>query len=136
MAKLHRNLGHPSTGDFTRILRHSRASDKAIELASKLQCTVCMNHQQPKSALPANVPHSMEFNEHVGLDVKYLRGWKVNHEIPCVNLVDYGTSLQVMVPLPQRETSALLKNALRDKWIAWAGVPKNLTTDPAQPNTW
>ena len=135
LAKLHRNLGHPSTGDFTRILRHSRASDKAIELASKLQCTVCMNHQQPKSALPANVPHSMEFNEHVGLDVKYLRGWKVNHEIPCVNLVDYGTSLQVMVPLPQRETSALLKNALRDKWIAWAGVPKNLTTDPARPNT-
>ena len=142
LAKLHRNLGHPSTSDFTRILRHStrilrhsRASDKAIELAGKLQCTVCMNHQQPKSALPANVPHSMEFNEHVGLDVKYLRGWKVNHKIPCVHLVDYGTSLQVMVPLPQRETSALLKNALRDKWIAWAGVPKNLTTDPAQHNT-
>ena len=39
-----------------------------------------------------------------------------------------------MVPLSQRETSVMLKKVLRDKWIAWAGVPTHLTTDPAQPN--
>ena len=43
LIKLHRNLGHPSTTDMIRILKHSRASPQAIEIAGKLRCAVCMN---------------------------------------------------------------------------------------------
>ena len=114
-AKLHRNLSHPSTQDMCRILQHSRASDRAIQLAGQLQCTVCQNHQQPKSALPANVPHSFQFNHHVGVDVKYLHGWRPNQRVPCVNIADCGTSMQVMVPIYAKENAEVLKKTLRDQ---------------------
>ena len=97
-----------------RILRHSRASDRAIQLAGKLQCTVCQNHQQPKTALPANVPHSFQFNHHIGMDVKYLQGLRPNQRVPCVNFVDYGTSMQVMVLIYTKENAEILKKTLRD----------------------
>ena len=134
LAKLHKNLGHPSSQDLVRILKNSKASSRAIELAGKLQCTVCQNHQQPKAALPANVPNIPEFNHHIGLDVKYLPGWKINQRIPCVSLVDCGTSMHIMAPIFQKENAELLKGVLRDSWIAWAGVPRHLSVDPAKPN--
>lgn len=134
VAKLHKNLGHPSTNELVRIMKHSGATHEAIKVAQSLQCSVCMNHLSPSSALPANVPHSLEFNHHIGLDVKYLKGWKVNQRIPCVSIVDYGTSFQIMAPIFERENAELLKGVLRDSWIAWAGPPQNLTTDPAKPN--
>ena len=134
VAKLHKNLGHPSTPELIRIMKHSGASSQAIKVAQSLQCSVCMNHQPPSSALPANVPQSLEFNHHIGLDVKYLKGWKVNQRVPCVSIVDYGTSFQVMAPIFERETAELLKGVLRDSWIVWAGPPQNITTDPAKPN--
>ena len=134
LARLRKNLGHPSSQDLVRILKHSKASSRAIELAERLQCTVCQNHQQPKAALPANVPNIPEFNHHLGLDVKYLPGWKVNQRIPCVSLVDYGTSMHIMAPIFQKENAELLKGVLRDSWIAWAGVPRHLSVDPAKPN--
>lgn len=134
LSRLHRNLGHPSTQDLIRILRHSRASAEAIDLAGKLQCTVCANHQQPKSALPANVPQSLAFNHHIGMDVKYVKGWKVNQRVPCVNIVDYGTSYQIMVPIYNKESAEKLKEVLKEKWSSWAGIPSHLTMDPSMPN--
>ena len=48
--------------------------------------------------------------------------------------MDLGTSLQVLVPLPKTETGELLRDALRDRWIAWSGPPQKLVVDPSQPN--
>ena len=45
LKRRHANLGHPSTKDLIRILKHSRASDLAIRRASALQCSVCANHR-------------------------------------------------------------------------------------------
>ena len=132
--KLHKNLGHPSTPELIRVLKHSKASEKAIRAAQALECSVCANHVRPASALPANVPKTVAFNHQVGLDVKYLPGWKANQTIPCVSLVDYGTSMHVCAPIFQRENAELLKGVLRDSWIAWAGAPEYLITDPAKPN--
>ena len=132
--KLHKNLGHPSTAELVRLLKHSKASEQAIQAAQELQCSVCANHVRPASALPANVPRCVDFNHQLGLDVKYMPGWKPNQSIPCVNLVDYGTSLHVCAPIFERETAELLKGVLRDSWISWAGAPEYLITDPAKPN--
>eukprot|EP00435_Cladocopium_sp_Y103_P022015 s1030_g5.t1 len=132
--KLHQNLGHPSNEQLIRVLRHSRASPEAIECAKKLECTTCLNHKSPAPALPANVPSPLLFNDQVGLDIKYVSGWKVNQRVPCVNIVDYGSSFQIMVPIYVKESSELIKRVLQDSWIAWAGTPKSLCVDPAQPN--
>ena len=134
LQRLHRNLGHPSTEQLIRILRHSKASSEAIECAKTLECTTCLNHRAPSPALPANVPSPLAFNDQIGLDVKYVSGWKVNQRVSCINIVDYGTGFQIVVPIYTKESSDLIKKVLQDSWIAWAGPPKALCVDPAQPN--
>ena len=134
LRKLHNNLGHPSQRELIRVLKHSGASELTLQQASKLACPVCANHQRPGAALPANTSRIVEFNAKVGLDVKYLPGWSPNQKVACVNLVDYATSLQVVVPLGRKETGELLLTALRDRWVSWAGPPCTLVLDPARPN--
>ena len=134
LKRLHVNLGHPSNKDLVRILKHSRASETAIRLAQDFTCAVCQNHVQPSSALPAKSSRHSEFNERVGLDVKYLPGWKPNQQVPCISIVDYATSLQIVAPIFERESAEVLKGVLRDSWIAWAGPPQQLEMDPSKPN--
>ena len=92
------------------------------------------NHRRPAAALPANTSRTLEFNTRVGLDVKYLPSWIPGKKVPCVNLVDYATALQVLIPIGQKETGELLQGAVRDRWISWAGPPATLALDPARPN--
>eukprot|EP00435_Cladocopium_sp_Y103_P057771 s2526_g20.t1 len=132
--RLHCNLGHPHVKDLIRILRHSNASAAAIRAAQSFECDVCKNHVQPASSLPAKVSRITEFNEKVGLDVKYLPGWRPNQMVPCISIIDYATSLHIMAPIFQRENAELTKGVLRDSWIAWAGVPKMLEMDPSSSN--
>lgn len=132
--KLHVNLGHPSTRDMIRILRHSKASSEAIKAAQSFQCSVCANHQKPASALPAKTGRVGEFNSKVGLDAKYLPGWKPNQRVPCISIVDYATSMHVMAPIFTKESAELIKGVFRDSWVNWAGPPEVLETDPSEPN--
>ena len=134
LLRLHNNLGHPSTQDLIRILKHSGASSDAIAQAKDLECTVCQNCRRPYAALPAKATHATVFNEKIGLDVKYLQGWKTNQRVPCVSIVDYATSFQVVAPIFESETAEILKGVLRDSWISWAGVPQHLEMDPSKPN--
>ena len=134
LRRLHANLGHPSNKDLVRVLRNSDASEESIRQASELECSVCHNHKAPSSALPANTSRATRFNEKIGLDVKYLPGWKPNQKVPCINIIDYASSLQVMCPIFQRETSEVTIGVLRDSWIHWAGVPEHLELDPSKPN--
>ena len=99
LKRLHSNLGHPSARELTRVLKHSNASSLALQRVSHLACPVCANHQRFAAPLPANTSRVSEFNQRVGLDVKYLPGWTPGQKIPCVNLVDYASSLQVVVPI-------------------------------------
>ena len=74
------------------------------------------------------------FNERIGLDLKYLPGWKPNHKIPWVDIDDYGSSFQQIIPLYARETAETLRQAYRQFWLSWARVPQELILDPSQPN--
>ena len=89
----------PKTRELLRVLRHSRASDLALERAAALECPVCANQRRPAAPLPANASQAAEFNERVGLDIKYLPGWLPGQKVAAVNMVDYASSLQVVVPL-------------------------------------
>ena len=112
----------------------SKASETAIRLAQDFSCPVCQNHVQPSSALPAKSSRQWTFNGRIGMDVKYLPGWKPNQLVPCVSIVDYATSLQVMAPIFERESAEVLKGVLRDSWISWAGPAQQLEMDPAKTN--
>ena len=102
LRRLHSNLGHPSNKDLVRVLRNSGACEEAIRQARELECAVCRNHKAPSSARPANTSRATRFNEKIGLDVKYLPGWKPNQKVPCINIVDYAVVAGNVSHLPKR----------------------------------
>lgn len=134
LRKLHANLGHPSNNHLVRILKHGGASDTAIKAAREFSCDLCRANTKPKISLPAQVHRVSDFNTLVGLDIKYLPGWKVNQRVPALNIVDYASSFQLMVPLPAQETSDVIRQVFQERWVSWAGVPREVIVDPARTN--
>ena len=131
LTKVHKNLGHPSTSDLVRVLKHGGASDKALEIARTLTCDFCRAQARPHVPLPAKTGRHTRFNQCIGIDVKYLSGWKQGQKIKAVNIVDQASCFQIMVPFHERETSAVLRNIIEEHWIRWAGPPETVVMDPA-----
>lgn len=134
LKKLHQNLGHPSNNYLIRILRHGGASEKALHLARNFVCQQCEANKAPGGPLPAQTQRVTEFNSLVGIDIKYLPGWKVNQKIPALNILDYASSMQLMIPIFQRETSDIIREKFMERWVSWAGMPTEIVCDPAKPN--
>ena len=129
--KVHKNLGHPSSNDLVRVLKHGGASDRAIELARTLSCDFCKAQTRPHVPLPAKTSRYTRFNQCIGIDVKFLPGWKSGQKIKAVNIVDQASCFQVMVPFHEQETSAVLRKIISEHWVRWAGPPDNVIMDPA-----
>ena len=134
IARLHKNLGHPSNSDLVRILKHGQASEQALRLARDHQCDFCKSNAKPHTALPSQVHRIPEFNHQVGMDVKHLTGWKPNQKITALNLVDTASGYQRMIPFFEPETSRLLWDLLDRYWCSWAGNPKEIVLDPKATN--
>ena len=117
-----------------RVLKHGGASQDALDAARELKCEQCEAKRQPSPANPAQTHRVTVFNHRIGLDVKYLSGWLPNQKIPALNIVDYASSFQTVVPLPGRETGESLRQASQDRWITWAGTPTEIVLDPSQAN--
>ena len=68
LRRLHVNLGHSSTNELVRILKHSGATEAAIASARQFSCDVCHENTRPTSARPANPTEVTIFNERLGVD--------------------------------------------------------------------
>ena len=134
LMKLHENLGHPGNQHLVRILRHGGASSDAQDMARQLSCSQCEANARPKPALPAQPDRIVVFNQRIGVDVKYLTGWKVNQKVPAVNIIDYASSLQIMVPLFDGVNALTIRRAIQERWISWAGQPSEIVFDPQRAN--
>ena len=66
--------------------------------------------------------------------MKNLNGWRVNHKVKALNIVDYASNFQLMIPFFETETAGLLRQLLNERWFAWAGNPQELVMDPARTN--
>lgn len=134
LRKVHNNLGHPTNRNLMRVLRNAGASDRALQLASEFSCSVCDNRQHPGPCLPASSHQIIDFNHRIGIDVKLFPGWEENQKIKALNIVDYASSFQVVVPFYETETASVLKDLFRLRWQSWAGVPVEVICDPARAN--
>eukprot|EP00435_Cladocopium_sp_Y103_P050219 s645_g15.t1 len=83
---------------------------------------------------PRKVNTVTEFNRGVGLDVKFLPGWKPNQRIAALNAVDHATSYQLMLPFFETETSSVLRKLYLERWVQWAGSPREVIVDQARTN--
>eukprot|EP00435_Cladocopium_sp_Y103_P012259 s60_g3.t1 len=134
LLKLHKNLSHPSNQELVRVLKHGQASEKAIALAKQLKCQLCESRKAPTIPPPAQTSRVVDFNQRIGIDVKFLPGWKVNQKVKALNIVDQASSFQLMIPFFETETAGLLRKLLNERWFSWAGNPKEIVMDPARTN--
>ena len=127
--RAHEGLGHPHRERFLRILRYAKAKPEVIEEAKKLQCSVCARHQEMKPARRAAPPRELGVNEIVGVDVIYLPTGDPHRSRPALNIIDWGTKFQMVIPLPgQSKKSEDTREAYRH-WLRFFGPPKTLAVD-------
>ena len=125
--RAHEGLGHPSKERFLRILKYSKASERVLELARGLQCTVCARFKRPAPSRQGAPPREIGLNEVVGIDTIQLRvpwGGKTQY---CANIIDFHSHFQLVVPL-QGHTARATREGYR-QWIRLFGPPKRLLCD-------
>ena len=73
----HRNLGHPSSREFFKVLKAAHAKPVVLEYVRRgYRCADCDAHSRPQPSRQAAEPRTYEFNRIIALDVFYfpLRG--------------------------------------------------------------
>ena len=93
------NLGHCSTCELVRILKHSGATEAAIALARQFSCDVCHENTRPTSARPASPTEVTIFNERLGVDQFEIPGLRHLEKRKMLNIVDHGSGFQMVIPL-------------------------------------
>eukprot|EP00435_Cladocopium_sp_Y103_P060389 s1179_g22.t1 len=66
--RAHEGLGHPGRERFLRILSNSKASQRVLDIAQKMKCSVCEKFKLPKPSRAAAPPREIGLNEIVGVD--------------------------------------------------------------------
>ena len=77
LRKMHQSLGHCSKADM-----HGQASAGAIKECRKFTCQACDENQEPKLPRDVALPRDYSPLTKVGMDVKWLPGWKPGQRIP------------------------------------------------------
>ena len=82
----HRNLGHPSRGEFLNVLKAAHTKPAVLEnVRRECRCADCDAHTKPQPSRKAAIPRTYEFNRIIALDVFYipLRG----QSLPVLNII-------------------------------------------------
>eukprot|EP00435_Cladocopium_sp_Y103_P056706 s1320_g19.t1 len=130
VARLHVNLGHPSTADLVRMLSHQgTVTPEAIQAAKCLSCTSCLRMKGNAPPRPSRTltRYVGQLNDNVLMDIFYARTIdSVNHVM--LGMVDEATNLQQVAVVDSREPEAILK-AFRLTWCRPFGQPYKITVD-------
>ncbi|CAL1150511.1 unnamed protein product [Cladocopium goreaui] len=125
--RAHEGLGHPGKDRFIRILTNSKASPKVLEIAKNLKCSVCEKFKLPRPSRAAAPPKDIGLNEIVGVDTIQLRASFSEKTKYCINIIDYSSHFQLIVPLTAHTAEAT--RAGYRLWLKIFGPPRKLLCD-------
>ena len=125
--RAHEGLGHPGRDRFLRILTNSKASKKVLEIAKNLHCSVCEKFKMPKPSRAGAPPKEIGLNEVVGVDTIQLRAPFSKKTKYCLNIVDYSSHFQLVVPLSDHTAQGA--RAGYRMWLKIFGPPRKLLCD-------
>ena len=118
--RAHNGLGHPSNERLARILKSAGAKEEAVIAAKQLKCSVCEQHRPVRPARQAAPPKELGTNEIVGVDTVYVEHPSGKRKM-CLNIVDWGTRFQMVIPLTDHTPGAARRGYLH--WIRLFGPP-------------
>ena len=70
--RLHRNPGHPTKQELTRLLMNKNASSSLIEAAQQHECSLCDLHRRPTGVPISSMPKDAQFNHRVQADTLWV----------------------------------------------------------------
>ena len=130
VARLHVNLGHPSSADLIRMVsQQGTVNPETIAAAKALNCTSCLRMKNNAPPRPSRVVTKFmgQLGDNIQMDIFYARTVDgQNH--PMLGIVDEATNLQQVARLPNREPASVLK-AFREVWVRPYGMPHRITMD-------
>ena len=129
LARIHKNLGHPSKQVLGQVLRQKGYPIAMIQALEDFHCSVCQMQKKPKIARPAHLKAEIDFGDKVSVDgVSWTnRDGKVFH---FYHYLDHGTNYHVAVIAPNRTAEQAIEK-LNAAWINWAGPPNEFMADAA-----
>ena len=127
LKRLHQNLGHPPNRELAKHLRLSGASQEMLEALQGMKCKTCEKCTRPALHPVAKPAALLDFNQAVAVDIIYLDTKESSGHL-ALNMVDVGSSYQVVAPLPDRKAETVCEIFLK-YWVNWAGTPGRLVID-------
>ena len=126
VARLHRNLGHPSNRDLKRVLAQSGASRLVVDTAEEYQCPTCRKLAPPVQVPKTTLRTTYRFNERLLSDTIWLQ--VLDKTTPVLTMLDAATRY-VAARVLRKETSAEFLLAVERGWIKVFGPPHTLFVD-------
>ena len=133
--RLHRNLGHPTNKELTRLLKSRNASNKLLEAAANHHCDLCYLHKPPPQLSKSTLRHGTTFNDRILADTLWIstnshnkQDTKQDKTIPILAIMDANTKLMAARVLDSEKTPDFIQ-ALERAWIRHFGPPTTLQID-------
>ena len=129
VARLHKNLGHPSPTVLARMLEEVQATENVITCAKNYLCAACLKRKKPAGVPPASGIEGREFNERLMLDSAWI---DTDDGRMCVLTIMCQATRFVTIRVLASEQSKELLKGLERAWIKHFGVPKIIRIDEAK----
>ena len=137
---IHANLGHPNKTTMGRLLKEAGVTQKVLQLADQMECTVCRQRGRRAPLRPAAVPAITEPWDTISVDTFW---WSSPHKKQgkpqrfCVgvSLFDEGSNYHVVGIVRQGEkpqesiTAEEFKTCFRSCWLRCLPKPKRIRYD-------
>lgn len=101
VARLHRNLGHPSPETLVRMLQEVQATENVITAAKHFVCTHCFHRAKPPQVPPASCIASTVFSDRLVVDSAWIQ--LENKARQCVLTVCDEATRYIAVRILQNE---------------------------------
>lgn len=129
VARLHVNLGHPTSTDLVRMLvLHGSITTEALSAAKKLKCASCERMRQlPHNRPSKTVKYLGQLNNNILADLFYARNIK-GENFTLLGIIDESTGLHQVRILQDKNPDTILE-AIQQMWIRPYGMPYKITLD-------
>ena len=129
VARLHRNMGHPTKKDLHAILASKRALQTVLDMVMTYSCPTCHKLAPPAQTAKSGLRTSYKFNERLLSDTIWpqVKG----RPTPVVTMLDAASKF-LAARVVKKETSGEFLQALQRGWIRTFGPPLALHVDSHQ----
>ena len=129
--RLHRQFGHVPQKVLLNLLRSARVSKQYIDAVKYFRCVECEENAPRRTGHKTSLPNRYEFNYALGIDVsEILDADGAKYQV--LNMICLGTCFELAEVVragPGQPTSARCLEAIKKRWISWAGNPSTVQCD-------